>query len=534
MRKARRQNLDGGVSPYYVPTTVQRGHRLELDASIPILLPHELVHGIWCASPQAFETRFVGDRGADGLREFWNRNIDDPWVLAHPSLADIRKKPEACIPVRIWGDDAPLGRSRSMMCVQCCSVMCSQVQVWMSRFLMMAITLDSVVQGATLEPLYDAIAWSFEVLASGFMPHRDHLGQEFSSTGAGAARRRMAGKPCCGGYLLLFAQFLGDWKWLKEELRLKSHYNVNQCCWMCFAEKRGCEPAMSAFNYAEDAGWCQTHRTHEEYMAQPVRSALCGCPGWHLSTVKCDLMHLVLLGILQHAIGGVMWELCWIYKVWRVARLPGTKWKSHADSMLHIAYVEFREWATLEAQQCSQPLFKVTRLSMDTLGDSACFKSKAANTLKVGYWLAAKTKTLSEAAPHDRHLALCACMLWGYTEIFSICREAGQWLSEEEAAQMDIARQAALFSNHALSAEMVASGVWRFPQKPKHHATDHCLRLAAKSKLNPAWHWCFADEDFIGKMKKLGNKVPATNFSLRLIERYVIRLFSKIRSGESA
>ena len=94
-----------------------------------------------------------------------------------PSLADIRKKPEACIPVRIWGDDAPLGRSRSMMCVQFCSVMCSQVQTWMSRFLMMAITLDSVVQGATLEPLYDAIAWSFEVLASGFMPHRDHLGQ---------------------------------------------------------------------------------------------------------------------------------------------------------------------------------------------------------------------------------------------------------------------------------------------------------------------------------------------------------------------
>ena len=99
---------------------------------------------------------------------------------------------------------------------------------------------------------------------------------------------------------------------------------------------------------------------------------------------------------------------------------------------------------------------------------------------------------------------------------------------------MDIATQAALFSNHALSAEMVASGVWRSPQKPKHHATDHCLRLAATSELNPAWHWCFADEDFIGKMKKLGNQVPATNFSLRLIERYVIRRFSKIRSGESA
>ena len=82
----------------------------------------------------------------------------------------------------------------------------------MSRFLMMAITLDSVVQGATLEPLYDAIAWSFEVLASGFMPHRDHLGQEFSSTGVGGARRRMAGKPCCGGYLQLFVHFLGDWK----------------------------------------------------------------------------------------------------------------------------------------------------------------------------------------------------------------------------------------------------------------------------------------------------------------------------------
>ena len=201
--------------------------------------------------------------------------------------------------------------------------------------------------------------------------------------------------------------------------------------------------------------------------------------------------------------------------------------------MLQVAYVELRDWAKDEGKHHSQPLFKISQLSMDTLNDSAYFKGKAANTLTVGYWLAEKTKTLSALAPLDRHLALCACMLWGYTEMFSVCREAGQWLSDEEAAELDTARRTALFSNHAISAEMIASGVTRFPQTPKHHCTDHCLRDASKSKLNPSWHWCFADEDFIGKMKKLGNKVPANSFSLRLIERYVVRFFSNIRSGAS-
>ena len=126
------------------------------------------------------------------------RTCVEPWVRAHPSYQDICNKPELCIPMRIHGDDAPLGRSRGMMILQFCSVMCAKVQTWLSRFLMVAVILQHVVPGVTMEPLYDAIAWSFKVLASGFMPDCDHLGNEFLATNlASAARRRVAKLPIC-------------------------------------------------------------------------------------------------------------------------------------------------------------------------------------------------------------------------------------------------------------------------------------------------------------------------------------------------
>ena len=125
------------------------------------------------------------------------------------------------------------------MVLQFCSIMACRLPTWESRCLMYAIPVDLIV-GSTLDPLHDALAWSFSILATGVMPSTSHLGIPFPPHSRRAA---LSGQRVCGPYSLIFCQTLGDLKWVKEEFKLKQHYGTNDCCWRCTASATGCASA---------------------------------------------------------------------------------------------------------------------------------------------------------------------------------------------------------------------------------------------------------------------------------------------------
>eukprot|EP00969_Alexandrium_andersonii_P093297 4119678-Alexandrium_andersonii.AAC.1 len=82
------------------------------------------------------------------------------------------------------------------MMLQCCSSM-SRLPAWLSRWPTLALPLGYILEPETLRPVYEVLAWSFNVLATGRMPSSDHAGRPFKAM---SKRERASGSVICAGY----------------------------------------------------------------------------------------------------------------------------------------------------------------------------------------------------------------------------------------------------------------------------------------------------------------------------------------------
>ena len=264
---------------------------------------------------------------------------------------------------------------------------------------------------------------------------------------------------------------------------------------MCRGTKN-CGPRC-IYNFKEDALWPSHPRSHEAYMRDSGRHVrLCRLPDWHLSCMLCDIMHIALLGIMQWAAGGILWELC-LDGQWPVP--ASGPWKVRMNHQLSCAYASFNAWLRRANLESSQPIFTCNRLCMENTDSWPYIKATAANTWKVSCWLAELCRSIADRDLGNASAQLRAAMMWGFVHVFYICRQAGMWLSDANAIEIDKGRRASLLAYAALSSNAAATvpPTARYPMKPKHHMWDHAQRHATRSRLNPAWRWAFADEDFV-------------------------------------
>ena len=180
----------------------------------------------------------------------------------------------------------------------------------------------------------------------------------------------------------------------------------------------------------------------------------------------------------------------------------------------------------------SQRMFTHHTLGLTALGSWNMFKGKAANTLKVLCWSSEKLAPMA-ATDFERNMAAC---LWGFAEVFHISEAAGQRLSQDEAQRLEFARRAACqgyvrCTQHCISAVPVMSS---FPLKPKLHYFDKSIRLACESLTNPTWSWAFADEDFIGRIKKMAHRTHFLTVGLRCLERWQLKWWAGLRIDMSS
>ena len=124
-----------------------------------------------------------------------------------------------------------------------------------------------------------------------------------------------------------------------------------------------------------------------------------------------------------------------------------------------------------------------------------------------------------------------ATAVWGFAQIFAICQNAEFVLTEIQCVNLERARSAACTCYCALSksAEEHIPARAVYPCKPKLHLMDHTLRTAISTRENPCRHWCFTDEDFVGRIKRLGGKCSIISIGLRCLRRWELKLWALLR-----
>lgn len=86
------------------------------------------------------------------------------------------------------------------------------------------------------------------------------------------------------------------------------------------------------------------------------------------------------------------------------------------------------------------------------------------------------------------------------------------------------------FFHHLIAWQHLASqceqkGLLLFKLRPKHHGLDHMVSQLLRTKVNPRKSMsCFADESFLGHLKKIVTKCHSVSVLRRFYQRYLILL----------
>lgn len=128
---------------------------------------------------------------------------------------------------------------------------------------------------------------------------------------------------------------------------------------------------------------------------------------------------------------------------------------------------------------------------------------------------------------------LRADMLRQFTLFVRTMDNAGQFLTEEEAATAQNAGRAHLVMYQALAEDAWENDVYLWKLRPKMHYVAHVIEELTETYENPACTDLFSWEDFVGKVKRVAAKTHRKTTSLRVVQRWMLVLMSRWTSRTS-
>ena len=490
------------------------------DFSVAVALPHELFSDLWTQHPNVARKRFSGEPGE--LLSFWDAAMvnNEPWFENHPLKSVAIGEPLKCIPIRLWGDDAPIAK-RGRQC-RAFSWTSAVVRLESLHCKMCAYCIDPQVVDFGMETeLLKAIVWSINVMGMGTHPAYDHTGRPWAPA---SPRARLSGQPLSPeGHIGIYVETGGDWPFLCQIFGLRQSAWHEMVCHRCYACKTAGPNNYS--NAAPDAPWVTTRRTTLTYLEDVVASPppLTHLLGFELGTIADDLLHDDLLGVRLSLCGSTLRMLCDL-GVWGLPE--GLAWKPRLDAQLAEAYRAFRQFTTKYGIHHSQPKFKHTSLSMHTLTEWPVLKAKAFNCAMVSLFLFDTAKRSMTGDPCSQMLA---STLFGFAAIWCLCSSAGQFFTKAQRVSLEEYRKAALMGYNWLSSHCMQRGVFMFDMRPKFHKVDESLRHACLCGRNPAWSWTFGDEDWIGTMANLSESCHKSTMHKRAMQRWLTHFLPNCR-----
>lgn len=518
-------NVHRDISNYFLKSIfIQEPHLVKTTAidpktstaeniDCPVFWPHKLMVDL-----ESYDGHLERIMCASELEEFWTgvEQAQDPKLSGHPMLQDPDWK-RTCIPVFIHGDGVEYHDRDSLMVYSWGSLL-AQGASQDTSFLLAAFPKSATEKESTWKPVLEEMRWSFNVAMTGKHPSANAQNQKYPP---GSVEAQKAGMPLTSGnFKLVVWSLQGDHDYFSNVLRLP-HWNCDALCWACNTESSNPQTTWKHLKPYQQGWIC---KTVEEARIDPPDHEFFNISGVSTANVAHDSLHVLFCkGVLSHLTGSVLHTMCYPTKGRQTVA---------AESRLAAIFTRVQE---LYRELGSHTRLTNLKLSMFVpekhWHDHPFLKVKGAEMKHLLPCLAVIAAELSDGSEHDERRAAAMKSMADLIHLFDT---AGNFLSPSESALAE-KKVIEFFGHYAWLNEWAD-----LEDRPEHHVVPkfhmlHHLVLDAKY-LNPRMQWCFAREDYVGKISKMAHSVSmgvrSTLIAQKLCIKYRHLLHFRITRGD--
>ena len=250
-----------------------------------------------------------------------------------------------------------------------------------------------------------------------------------------------------------------------------------------------------------------------------------------------DLFHIFKTGLGRDIVGGVIVTLMrkgfWDFEG-SSKNLPDRFQRAHSSFVL---------WCAAEKHHPGLRSFSKSYFNMKGLMSAPWTSSKGSDTM-----------LLLRFCCFFLRLNLSNPQVLGFQDLLEdmleVCEAAvnltmvhshGVWLSRECATRLYFEMMVVLRGYSVLGRRSIQMGIRAFLQKPKHHGLHHLaiqlkdsLESGCQLILSPQVFMCEGNEDYVGRVSRLGRRVGFRLMDLRVIQRICMKMFALLKRRETA
>ena len=190
------------------------------------------------------------------------------------------------------------------------------------------------------------------------------------------------------------------------------------------------------------------------------------------------------------------------------------------DEALAATKADMNTWFCNRGMSAPPGMFTLRSLNREhtTTYPELSSKFKAAHVKNMIHYMAELTHRLVGTSFRSQTRAT---LFWALSRFVHVLDTAGRWLTEREISEAQEAGFLFLACYGKLAQLALARDEKLWKLKPKlHYLAHHFLDLS--NSWNPRFTHAFLEEDFLGKVVRLGQRCHRTTISLRFLQRYIL------------
>ena len=487
---------EGSPEFTWVPLPLKVGNKEKLVPH-PVLMPHHYFEALHAAREDIWQGSVLGPDAA-GCRDFWEGMQDTEFVKQHPHLP--KRQWSTTIPVGFHGDGGGFYKHESMFVFTWNSVV-GAGQTRAKRFVITVLRKNQMLP-TTLDKLFEALAWSFNAMLGGISPDRDWEDRPIGGGGKFLAAR----------YRAALVQVRGDWEFMASVFHLPKWNEATNMCWLCRASAAG---DLGFGDCSVGAGWRDTRRTHESFLAEraasgePVPTLLALCKGLRLDCLMIDVLHTLDQGVASHIIGNIFF-LCVSEHAF-----GGTTQQANLDVLAEEMKAYYKRNRHIDSKMQG----KLTLDRIRTTNDWPKLKCKAAATRH----LAPFALELAQRFCGRAEIAVCTLLV----RFYDLLSSEGQFLSPAAKAEVPGLGRRLCEVYCLLARQALNDRVRKWKIMPKLHLFLHLAEWQAVELGNPKFYWVYADEDLVGQMIEVSRSCHPTTVAATAMYKWLLLAFSE-------
>ena len=133
-------------------------------------------------------------------------------------------------------------------------------------------------------------------------------------------------------------------------------------------------------------------------------------------------------------------------------------------------------------------------------------------------------KRFSTGTEYDR-LKIAACQL--LCEIYSLMATNSQFMTPAAIVQFRKAGQRMVLLHSKLHTDAFVKGQTRWEFQPTAHLIDHMVSWQASEWGNPAYSWCYGDEDLVGQCIEIASSCHAKTCNITALVKWLVCAFDQ-------